>query len=155
MDNSKNIGKEMLQFQAELADAYGYRAIPPLIAMEYHEKYRNTLPECFKNALDGAETKVYTHTGTLIGEGIDRIVIGDYGAFVEISPDKVVRRNIKVKEGQEYRYLDPQFAEHVKYLWLTARDNSDCKIYFQKRKVAYADYKPGYFYISPFECITK
>ncbi len=155
MTKSENIGKEMLRFQAELADAYGYKPIPPLIAMEYHEKYINTLPDCFKNALNGAKTKIYTHAGTLIGEEINKIVVGDYGAFVEISPDRIVRRNIKVKEGQEYRYLDPQFAERVKYLWLTARDNSNCKIYFQKKKVSYADYLPGYFYISPFECLAK
>lgn len=42
-------------------------------------------------------------------------------------------------------------AEHVKYLWLTADDNSDVKVYDQKRSVEYADYKPGMLYVSVYE----
>lgn len=44
-----------------------------------------------------------------------------------------------------------QYAEHVKYLWLTADDNSDVKVYDQKRLVEYADYKPGMLYVSVYE----
>lgn len=42
-------------------------------------------------------------------------------------------------------------AEHVKYPWLTADDNSDVKVYDQKRSVEYADYKPGMLYVSVYE----
>ena len=52
---------------------------------------------------------------------------------------------------QSYRIEDPRYAEHVKYLWLTADDNSDVKVYDQKRLVEYADYKPGMLYVSVYE----
>lgn len=76
---------------------------------------------------------------------------GELGGFVEFDETQVIKQNIKVKAGQEYRYNDKQYSENVKYLWLTAKDNSDCKIYFQKKTVNYADYKEGMFYISPYE----
>ena len=150
-----DIGKEMLALQEDLAEAYGYKPIPPLIAGEYRQKYKDTLPEYFTERMDGGLCPVYTLDGTLIANAFTRIVIGDYGAFVEIDAKDVVRKNIRVKEGQEYRYLDPQYAERVKYLWFTAKDNTNCKIYVQKRTVPYADYRPGYLYISPFECYIK
>lgn len=84
----------------------------------------------------------------LIAIGYERVVIGDYGAYIEISPEQIIRENIKIKAGQEFR-LDSEYK--VKYLWYEPIDKSDVKIYYQKRKVKYADYKRGYFYISPNE----
>lgn len=46
---------------------------------------------------------------------------------------------------------DPRYAEHVKYLWLTADDGSNVKVYDQKRPVEYADYMPGMLYVSVYE----
>lgn len=76
---------------------------------------------------------------------------GDYGAFVEFSRVQAYMRRLKIKEGQVYRIEDPRYAEHVKYLWLTADDDSDVKVYDQKRSVEYADYKPGMLYVSVYE----
>lgn len=110
----------------------------------------DALPEGFD--VDGDKNcNIYSKGGTLIATGYNRVVIGDYGAFVEFDKTQVIKQNIKVKVGQEYRYNDKQYSENVKYLWLTAKDNSDCKIYFQKKTVNYADYKEGMFYISPYE----
>lgn len=60
-------------------------------------------------------------------------------------------RHLKIKEGQSYRIEDPRYAEHIKYLWLTASDGSDVKVYEQKRPVGCADYKPGMLYVSVYE----
>lgn len=54
-----------------------------------------------------------------------------------------------------YRAKDPRYAEHVKYLWLTADDGSDVKVYDQKRSVEYADYKPGMLYVSVYEVFPQ
>ena len=43
----------------------------------------------------------------------------------------------------------------VKYLWLTIKDNSCIKIYYQKKSVDYADYKPGMLYVSVHEVFDK
>lgn len=36
---------------------------------------------------------------------------------------------------------------------MTIADGSNIKIYKQKKKVTYADYKSGFYYISPHECM--
>lgn len=145
---------EVLSIQKNLADTYKYKPLPPLISMQQRQEYLDALPQEFD--VDGNKNcNIYSKSGTLIATGYNRVVIGDYGAFVEFDKTQAVSQNIKVKAGQEYRYNDEQYSKNVKYLWLTAKDNSDCKIYFQKKTVDYADYKAEMFYISPYEVKTE
>jgi len=66
-------------------------------------------------------------------------------------PFQIINENICVQKGQEYRINDDNYKNNVKYHWLTCKDNSNIKIYFQQKPVNYADYKPFMYYISPFE----
>ncbi|MDD3040422.1 hypothetical protein [Bacteroides sp.] len=108
------------------------------------EHYRNqlTMP------VAGQEVNIYSPAGLLLATGYNRIVVGDYGAYLEIPEKNIILPNICVKPGQEYRF-NPEYK--VKYFWMMPRDNSHVKIYFQQRKVDYADYQPGMYYISPGE----
>ena len=145
------IGREMLAFQEQLAQERHYAPVPPdLFVGDVREKYLAALPSWCQ--LDGErDAPLLTLSGTQLCTGYNRIVIGDYGAFVEITNQQMLHRNIQVMRGQEYRYQDPRFSAHVKYFWFTARDDSQCKIYLQERPVEYADYVPGMYYISPYE----
>lgn len=139
----------MLKYQEQLADEYKYKPIPRTFFKDVRAEFEETLPEWCN--MSGDTTKLETRSGTVIASGYNRIVIGDYGAFVEFSRAQANARHLKIKEGQSYRIEDPRYAEHVKYLWLTADDNSDVKVYDQKRSVEYADYKPGMLYVSVYE----
>jgi hypothetical protein len=143
-------GAEMLALQARLAEEHGYRAIPLTFETgDIRAMYRRYLPEwCCET---GADELLATQTGMPVAAGYLRIVIGDYGAFVEFSPQQAIRENLKVQPGQGYRLTDAHYAARCKYDWLTARDTSGCKIYYQRRTVPYADYRPGLLYISPYE----
>lgn len=160
------IGKEMLSLQESLAKQYKYKLLPSLIAKMNMEKYCSTIPKEFSGTLYKVENKpgfeikgknipLYTHCGTKICSKYDRIVIGHYGAFIEIDLKDIIQENIKVKPGQEYRMNDPNYQYGIKYFWMTATDNSNCKIYNQVGLVKYADYKCGKWYISPFEVMTN
>ena len=154
MTNNFRAADEILSIQKNLADTYKYKPLPPLISIQQRQEYLEALPQEFD--VDGNKNcNIYSKSGTLIATGYNRVVIGDYGAFVEFDKAQAVSQNIKVKAGQEYRYNDEQYSKNVKYLWLTAKDNSDCKIYFQKKTVDYADYKAEMFYISPYEVKTE
>lgn len=147
------VGRTMLAFQEKLAVEYGYAPIEPnLFLGDVREKYRTALPEWCKLPGDSGAS-LFSLDGTQICNGYKRIVIGDYGAFVEISPKQILKNNICCKIGQEYRFTDERYAKNVKYLWLTAADSSDCKIYLQKKRVEYADYMPGMYYVSPYEVV--
>lgn len=152
MKKQNNIGKEMLKLQDELAQKYKYKPLSAELSDSYREKYRETVPDDLN--MSGAKTPLYSIKGTQLCKAYDRIVIGDYGAFIEISPEDMILNNICVKKGQEYRVEDEQYSSRVKYHWLTAKDKSDVKIYYQQRTVTYADYKPNKYYISPFEVST-
>lgn len=151
--NISDLGKEMLAFQAKLAEENHYKPLPQstLFYGDVRQKYKDALPEWC--VLEGnLQTPLYSSAGTTLCTGYNRIVIGDYGAFIEISPEQIIKENLIVKKGQEFRINEPQYKDRVKYHWLTAKDTSDCKIYFQQKTVEYADYIPGMYYISPYEC---
>lgn len=102
-----------------------------------HEYYKGklTIP------INGGDIKLQNAAGTLISEGYDRVVIGDYGAYIEFNNDQAITENFELKyPGTPKR--------PVKYLWLHTKDNLKTKIYLQKAKVSYADYKPGFYYIA-------
>ena len=144
------VGKKMLKYQEDLAKLHHYKPIQPnLLDGDVREKYLETLPSWC--SLSGAETLLCTISGTVLCSGYRRIVIGDYGAFCECSPEQINASMLQCKPGEEYRFQNERYAKNVKYLWLTPKDASDCKVYFQKKIVEYADYLPGMYYFSPFE----
>ena len=144
-----DIGVKMLRYQEQLAHQYRYKAIPRTFFQDVRTEFEGTLPDWCN--VTGYSVPLETVSGTVIANGYNRIVIGDYGSFIEISPSQILMDKLHVREGQTYRIEDPRYAEHVKYLWYTANDWSDVKVYLQKRTVEYADYKPGMIYVSVYE----
>ena len=138
--------QDMLKIQAELAEQYKYKPLDIELREQYRELYRKNLPKGF--SIDGDSVAIYSTNGDLICSGYNRIVIGDYGAFIEFSPEQANSDIFVCEKGQEYRYEDRY--KYCKYYWLTIED-TNIKIYQQRFTVTYADYKPGMYYISPHE----
>ncbi|WP_054692497.1 hypothetical protein [Syntrophomonas palmitatica] len=126
-----------------------YAPLLPELSEMVRAYYREqlTLPE------SGGDINIYTPDGMLLATGYQRIVVGDYGAYIEISRQQIVKSNLRVKPGQEFR-LNPDIA-NVKYEWYEPVDGSNVKIYFQIGTVKYADYQRGMYYISPQEVVCK
>ena len=172
-------GRNVLKLQDDASKTYGYHKIPDDTAIKYMRVYVSTLPDGFNlkepstpvnlnpeinriyNDKPGFEIikeekiKLISRDFTLLADSWERIVIGHYGAFIEVKDGDMYKNSLKIKKGQEYRIKDPRYSEKVKYEWWTADDFSDCKLYKQKRTVSYADYRPGFWYISPFEVLSK
>ena len=138
--------------QDRLANEYKYKKLPFDISEEARLSYLSEIPASLK--LEGdINFKLYSNKGTLFSTGYNRIVVGDYGAFIEFDTSQILRENIKIKNGQEYRVNDDKYKRTVKYAWLTCKDDSDIKIYYQYRTVEYADYSPERFYVSHYEIL--
>ena len=137
-----------LKIEAALAKKYGYKPLDAELSVKYRSFFKDNIPDFLQ---DNTQT-LYTSWGTPFCKGFTRIVIGDYGAFVEISEDEMIfpRWKLEIPEDQEYRFRD-KYKNKVKYLWYTIPDYSDIKIYYQQRRVKYADYKPGMYYVSVHE----
>ena len=141
-----------LRIEATLAEKYKYKPLPGNLSEKYRGFFTQNIPY-FLSIAGGGE--LYTCCGSMICKSYRRIVVGDYGAFVEFSEDDLPSPNdapaFKIAPGQEYRINDERYAKNVKYIWLTAADLSGIKIYYQKKGVSYADYKPGMYYVSVHE----
>lgn len=142
-----------LNIEARLAQKYGYKPLPKDLSEKYRQFYIDNLPDCF--IIDGADTVLYTKTGTVVCNGYTRIVVGDYGAFIEFDKEQANFDEYIIAPGQEYRVNDPKYSKNVKYICMPIADGSNIKIYKQKKMVAYADYRSGMFYISPHECVIQ
>ena len=130
----------------ELVKQYNYKPLPKSLSITQRQIYFDTLPSWCK--MNGDSCILYA--GSLpIASGYQRIVIGDYGAYLEIPPRMMNIENIMVKPGEEYRFTERY--HNVKYYWLCPITNENVKIYWQKNTVKYADYLPQMFYISPYE----
>lgn len=134
--------------EAALAEKYKYKDLPLDLIDKYHNFFRENTPAFL---FENNEQPLLTIAGTKLCERFNRVVIGDYGAFVEIDPEDANESLFVVAPGQEYRINDPRYSKNVKYEWLTVADGSKIKIYRQKKIVTYADYVPGKYYVSVHE----
>lgn len=139
-----------LKIEAKLAEKYKYKNLPGDLSEKYRKYFRENIPEWL--CVDGGGT-LKTMSGSVICDKYRRIVIGDYGAFIEFESPAVGSKFI-IAPGQEYRVNDERYSKNVKYVWLTTSDGSGVKIYRQKKGVTYADYLPGMYYVSVHEVIS-
>lgn len=83
-----------------------------------------------------------------IASSITRIVHGGRGDYIEIADKDIIKDNIFIPYEQQWR-VSLHWRQLVFYDWWTTDDK--VKLYFQRKKVSYADYKVGFWYISPTE----
>ena len=133
--------------ELELAQQYKYKPLSKELSNKYRTIYLENIPQFLKEN----NQPLYTVNKTLICNSFERIVIGDYGAFVEFSSQQANKNSFIIAPGQEYRLYDKKYSDNVKYIWLTIDDDSNIKIYYQKKTVKYADYLPKKYYVSVHE----
>lgn len=88
---------------------------------------------------------LYFKDGTLFANGYERVVHGGRGDYVEL-----LKTNIEVHLVSKFGHILPFEItnEDFYYYWLVPVGREE-KIYWQCKTVSYADYKIGYYYISP------
>ncbi len=92
------------------------------------------------------EVYIYTREGTLVAFNFNRVVLGDRGAYVEFLAEQIHHDALRIPDDALWRlYGERGFnAYYVEY-----RTTDNIKVYAQKKRVDYADYIPGRYYISP------
>jgi hypothetical protein len=108
------------------------------------------------------DCRLTTKLGYPLTNGYTRLVVGDYGAYIEFEDAHLVAKLATKFPGKQ--------ATWVKYIWMVhpgevhwieerRRKDPPClleptKIYLQQHTVKYADYVPGKYYVSPDEVQT-
>lgn len=91
------------------------------------------------------DLKFYSPKGLLLATGYTRVVIGKRGPYVEFEQKHIHWIHFFIPGSETYR----QTNSIVFYLEYRSFDSANVKLYLQKRRVAYADYKIGFCYIAP------
>jgi hypothetical protein len=113
------------------------------MAASYEERLR--IP------LGGNEyTRFETGTCLHVATGYTRVVMGGRGPYVEFLPGHLIWDSLQIPDEEKYR-LERPWKDKVFYVEWRTKDQSNVKVYEQKRTVDYVDDKVGLFYISPFE----
>lgn len=102
--------------------------------------------------MEGQRLQLFTkEEDTLIAEGYERIVVGGRGPYIEIKREDMKLDNLYIPTQEEWR----QDSDVAYYIEHRSKDDDHIMIYEQRRTVSYADYKEGFFYISPFDVTSK
>ena len=92
---------------------------------------------------DGHKTlALMTKSGAVIAHGYVRVVFGDRGPYVELLEGHLV-------DGA-YSHIETAHTFYTEYRTIP----DGVKLYHQIKRVDYADYRPGRYYVSPFELHT-
>jgi hypothetical protein len=123
-----------------LGSTFNVDLVPPVVRTDY--KKRLNLP------LEGSDDIIfYTKDGLEVAKGYVRVVIGERGPYIEFDNSHIIKESFIIPPDQAYRLTD----KRVYYVEHRSKDEAYVKLYEQKKTVAYADYKIGKFYISPFD----
>ena len=95
-------------------------------------------------------TRFETSTRLHVATGYTRVVIGGRGPYIEFLPSHLIWDSLQISDEENYR-LEHPWKDKVFYVEWRSKDQSNVKVYEQKRTVEYADYKVGLFYISAFD----
>jgi hypothetical protein len=124
-------------------DPLFYRPLPGEASKIVREYYRTALRRMAISEHGCDESMVLKNDcGTVIARGYRRVVVGDYGAYIEFTKNQLIQDSIAPKWPGEQK-------KEVSYIWYQTKDASQTKVYLQQHKVQYADYRPGMYYVAP------
>ena len=134
--------QEMMALCDTLSKQRHFRPLPKKTKQWFHDQYHQHLNGF---SLEGGECQ-RSIGGTPVLANYTRVVVGDFGAYVEFDDaDLLVIKTVAV--GQQWR-LDKKYLERSglapKYVWYEV---CRAKCYHQLGTVTYADYKVGKLYI--------
>jgi len=81
-------------------------------------------------------------------------LLGGRGPYVEFLHAHLNWDNLHITNQEKYRTQHPWKDKVFSVEWRT-KDESNIKVYGQKRSVDHADYKVGFFYISAFDLFVE
>jgi hypothetical protein len=115
-------------------------------------QYVNQIPEIPESPLPKAPRS--SSRGLHVATGYTRVFIGGRSPYIEFLPGHLIWESLHIPDQEKYRTEHPWKEKVFCVEWRT-KDQSDVKVYDQKRAVEYADYKAGLFYISPFDLFVQ
>ena len=114
----------------------------------YLKNIRKELPYLFENF----PTYKKELPDNILLNGYTEYVIGNHGVYIEFSEDNL-KLPLEITKGEEYRLNNDYY--NIKYFYYNPCGYEKIKVYLQKNIVSYADYKIGFYYVSPYDIFEK
>jgi len=96
-----------------------------------------------------------TSTGLHVATGYTRVVVGGRGPYVEFLPGHLIWDNLDIPDEEKYR-LEHPWKDKVFYVEWRTKDQSNVKVYDQKRTVGLCGLQGGAFlHLSVLICLLR
>ena len=82
-------------------------------------------------------------------------MVGAHGPYVEFTHYQDFFSKLIIPEDQLWRAEDKRYKDRVKYVHYELSTVPGMKVYFQRKPVVYADYRPDGFYIDLYELVNE
>jgi len=133
---------DVIKYAEELAAKYKYKKPPDNVDLVSVSKYLEKI-----NGFGDSE-----HRDTLIGgrpfcKDYERVVIGSYGAFVEISHENLLLP-LEIPEDKKWRYDELYLKRRQMKIKYRELSYAGIPVFLQVDTVEYADYKKGMYYVN-------
>lgn len=137
----------ILEFQHTSAETNFYQAMDKPKRYFYHNFYKERIPKGLP--IHGTKRTLMTKKGVLISRGYEKIVIGDYGAYIQFSQNQAYLENIHIPEKECYKISSSKYR-YIKHVIYHVIGEPAIDIFQQKELVDFADYIPDKYYIDVF-----
>lgn len=139
---------EIENFIENLIKQYNYSPLNYEESCKVRQYYKENIPPYL--SVNGGNA-LYSKKGIQICKCYNRIILTDYGAFIEIENINAFKHNYVLEFGEQWRVYDKRYKDEIDYIWLTTYLYDDMKIYYYKRLVSYGDFRIGCYYIPVWE----
>ena len=146
----------MPQFVSQLMLSYRNQVIPNNISEELKETHKKYLPTWISDSMieSGKSAPLFDVNGTKVCDKYSRVVISDFGAFIEFSYDDICEKNIMIMPGEEYR-VAPENQDKVSSYLLTTNSDAKCQIGLRVKDGTGSGFRQGFCYVSVYEVIDE
>jgi len=90
---------------------------------------------------------VITKAGMIIARSHTRVVSSDRGSYVEMEEEAILEHNLHIPNREKWR-TQLQWEDKIYYIEYRSNCKTNAKVYYQTKRVNYADYKIGKWYVS-------
>lgn len=133
-------------FQEELRSNYRNRPLPvELSSYLRNHVYPHIIPDFL---VDNPKIPLYSRLGLQLTTGYTRICMTDYGPYIEVAGDQIIKEAILQSTGQS-RNAEANVASFLLY----KSQDSMVIIRYQAKEVAQSPFKQQYFYISVLDVV--
>jgi hypothetical protein len=155
VDYNNRLAEIMPKFVNQIMVTYK-DSIPDEVSAEFTDIHKRLLPSWISESmLDfGKKEALFDKKGVKVCNGFSKVLVTPYGAFVEITPENIDDKNVKMIPGEENKVL-PENQGRYNVALYTTQDDMSCKIGYRLTDSSKIGYLKDHYYVSVHEVVDN